>query len=326
MVSGSPHFEEYALVLPITQIQRHMANRFALEQPTPVKADQMRRRTLAVMVVQNYLDMLGFSTQLGQSGLWNPVLRLVTEAADLPIFGIGRLECCPVLPQPTTYICPPDAWEDRAGYVAVEIPEDLSSARLLGFVPQLEHGVILPQRIQSPEALLDHLHHLMPVTALSDALTQASTQLGRWFTGLVDAGWQQLDTLLAEQSLEPSMAFRGVTLATPPQTEPRESIRRAKLLDLGPAVQQPMALVVALDRQPDSTAFDITLQVHPLRTAVLPPDLALTVLESEGSEFMAAESRQSDNYIQLCFSGQPGETFSARIALGRDEIVESFMI
>jgi len=325
MVSRSPHFEERALVLPITQRQRHVANHFALDQPTPAKADQMRRRTLAVMVVQTYLDMLGFSTQLEHSGLWNPVLRLATEAADLPISGIGRLECCPVLPQPTTYSCPPDAWEDRAGYVAVELPEDLSGARLLGFVPQLDHGVIPLQQLLDPEALLDHLHSLMSAPALGDALAQAGTQLGRWFSGLVDAGWQQLDALFAEQTTS-AMAFRGATLAAPVHPDQQASIRRAKLLNLSTAVAHPMALVVALECQPEGTHFDITLQVHPLRTAVLPPNLTLTVLESEGSEFLNAQSRQSDNYIQLCFSGQPGETFSARIALDGDEIVESFMI
>jgi hypothetical protein len=41
---------------------------------------------------------------------------------------------------------------------------------------------------------------------------------------------------------------------------------------------------------------------------------------------MEAQARSADNYIQLQFSGMPGEHFSVKVALGDASIIEDFVI
>lgn len=328
MVSDLHQPESLSLSLPITRYQQQVAHTFAQEQPTPTKTNQVYRNTLAVAIVRDYLDMLGFTTAVHLSDSWNPVLRLMADVADLEITGVGRLECRPLAPDQTTCPVPPEAWTDRVGYVLVALDLAAEQAHLLGFSSSLVQGQLAVDHLQSLEMLIDHLHGLMTAPVpdrVGATVSVAGTHLGRWFTGLVDAGWQSLDLLLGPGSLQPAISFRGAALASrPDQTEGGEQIRRARELDLNLG-DQPVALVVELQQQTPST-YDITLQVHPICTPCLPALLSLTVLETDGSEFMQAESRQADNYIQLCFSGQAGETFQVRVTAGDTEVVESFVI
>ncbi|HEY9822378.1 MAG TPA: DUF1822 family protein, partial [Candidatus Sericytochromatia bacterium] len=57
-----------------------------------------------------------------------------------------------------------------------------------------------------------------------------------------------------------------------------------------------------------------------------PPSLQLTVLDESGATFLEAQSRSADNYIQLQFSGVPGEQFSVRVSLGDASILQDFVI
>jgi hypothetical protein len=41
---------------------------------------------------------------------------------------------------------------------------------------------------------------------------------------------------------------------------------------------------------------------------------------------LEAQARTTDNYIQLQFSGTPGELFSVKLALGDISFIEDFMI
>jgi hypothetical protein len=88
----------------------------------------------------------------------------------------------------------------------------------------------------------------------------------------------------------------------------------------------PVVLVVELIPETDRRR-NILLQVHPTGDRTyLPPHLQLTVLDEAGLIFLEAEARSADNYIQLQFSGLPGEQFSVRVALGDTSVVEDFVI
>ncbi|MDX2211944.1 MAG: DUF1822 family protein [Oculatellaceae cyanobacterium bins.114] len=325
--------ESFALPLPITQRAQHLAQQFANQQPTPQKAEQVRLNTLAVMVIHDYLEMLGIATDPLQSDSWNPVIRLCADVADLQIVGLGRLECRPLASAEPICPIPPEVWEDRVGYAIVQIGPQSENANLLGFVPTVaDEGLPLSQ-LRSPEELLDHLDRLLhpvtqttPTPGVTTSPERALIALGQWFQNQFSESWQAIESVLNPQNLTSAYGFRSVasTAAAPQEAS---KIGRAKLIDLGIQFnRQPVALVVELQPAANQTT-QVCLQVHPTQDQpYLPANLRLTVLDESGATFLEAESRVADNYIQLQFSGNSGERFGVQITLGDSSVFEEFMI
>lgn len=149
-----------SLSLPITCSVRTLAQEFASFQPTPQKAEQVRLNTLAVCVVNDYLQMMGIPTDISKSDSWNSVVRLCADVADLVVIGVGRLECRPVKAFEQTYYIPPEVWEERIGYVVVQINESHREATVLGFAHMATAEQSLVTELQPLENLLPRLSQL----------------------------------------------------------------------------------------------------------------------------------------------------------------------
>jgi hypothetical protein len=227
--------EKWFLSLPLTEAARQTAEQFAKEQPTPQKAEQVRLNTLAVWIVNDYLQLMGIPTNLTRGDSWNPVVRLCADVADLEVTGVGCLECRPLRAQKLTCSIPPEVWEDRIGYVVVQIDESLREATLLGFTPTIAVDEFPPNQLQPLEALLVHLEQLrQPMAATQSATSRTAVNLSQWLQGVFEVGWQAVEDLLDPE--EPSLAFsfRGADSSQVAEPETLETgIRRAKSIDLG---------------------------------------------------------------------------------------------
>lgn len=331
--------EEFALSLPITQTARRTAQQFASEQPTRQKAEQVRLNTLAVHVVNDYLQMMGISTEdPSASDSWNPVVRLCADVADLEVTGVGRLECRPLKVDQQTCHVPPEVWSDRIGYVVVRIDESSFEATVLGFAQTVTSEELAISQLQPIEDLIDRINLLLPPPMAVTATVRERTRvnLSQWLVNTFEAGWQTVESLL--NPVEPDLAFgfrsgdtmtadfRGSDSTTADPQQPG-SIKRAKLIDLGMQLAgHPVALAIEVLAESDQKS-NILLQVHPIgNRPYLPSLLQLIVLDESGSVFLEAQARSADNYIQLLFSGRPGEQFSVKVALGDASIVEDFVI
>lgn len=329
------------LRLPITDSARNTAREFARAQPTPEKADQVLRNSLAVWVMNDYCQMMGITTDLAHSDSWNPITQMMADVADLHLPGIGQLECRPITSTGDRCFMPPDVWDLRVGYVVVELDEHLQQAQLLGFTPSVTVEELPLESLHPLEDLLDRLNEIKQTTSVTTPASSLTTateataatvaNLGRWLNESFDAGWQAVDALLASNSLTPAMGFRGFVVGESSEESvpwnPTDKIQRAKLVDL--AVQLPSQQVVLLvELQPESSAkTHIGVQVHPVQgEAFLPADLELFILEPSDAVFMQAQARQADNYIQLQFSGTPGERFKVRMDLNEARYVEEFVV
>jgi hypothetical protein len=316
-----------ALPLPITQVARNAARRFARQQPTPEKATQVWLNTLAVCAMHDYLHLMGISTDLSMSDSWNPVVQLCADVADLQITGVGRLECRVLGDRQSAYV-PPDAWFDRIGYVVVQISDDADEAIVLGFAPTVVGEWLPLNQLQPVEDLLDHLDRLMHPVAVAGAapVDRRRTDLSQWLVNIFETGWQTIESLLRPSDLELAYQFRGMPSAV---LEPERAavVRRAKLLQLvTPIDEHPVVLVVELTPGSEQKR-DVLLQLHAMGTQVyLPPYLQLRVLDRSGSVFLEAQARRADNYLQLRFRGVPGEPFSIEVGLGDTRLVEDFVI
>ncbi|MGA7934054.1 MAG: DUF1822 family protein [Kovacikia sp.] len=321
----------FALPLPIAQTTRDIATAFARKQPTLEKAEQVRLNTLAVSVVKDYLQMMGIPTDLDSSDSWNQIMRLCADVADLEVPGIGRLECRPVRSHAETCPIPPEVWEDRVGYVIVQIDDAFEEAKILGFVPTVAVEALPLAQLRSPEDLLAHLAQLRQAMAVQPSLAQPPARvrvnLSQWFEDVFEAGWETVESLFNQPELSPAFAFRGSDMTATPELE--AGVRRVKLLEMGDAA--PMFLITEIQTETEESRSDtpqtrIRLQVHPRNQPFLPQGLRLIVLDESGMIFLEAESRSVDNYIQLQFSGSPREAFSVQVRLGAVQVTQEFVV
>lgn len=332
MTYNTNDIEEFALSLPITRTARQTAQQFASEQPTPQKAEQVRLNTLAVCIVNDYLQqILGIPTDLSKSDSWNPVVRLCADVADLEVIGVGRLECRSLKSHQQTCHIPPEVWSDRIGYVVVQIDESSLEAIVLGFVQTATTEELSVSQLRPIDDLIDCLNptrSVAPVAAVTGGVVEnRRVNLSQWFTDVFETGWQTVEALLNPAELDFAFRFRSADSAVLIDSDQSDSgHRRGKLIDLGiQLADRPVALIVELT--PEDGKRNILLQVHPTGNQIyLPPLLQLTVLDESGLIFLEAQARSADNYIQLQFSGLPGEQFSVRVALGDASIVEDFVV
>jgi Protein of unknown function (DUF1822) len=302
--------ENMALRLPITSQAIQFAQGFSQQQPTATK-ERVSLNTLAVCVVNDYLEMIGFQTNLRGGDSWNPIVSMGADVADLELPGIGKLECRPVTPQEQEYQIPPEVWIDRVGYIFVEINLAAREATILGFIPQAR-AIVRQNHLRSIEDFIDHLHSLM---------TTPVVQLHRWLAGIdsvIETGWQNLESLLATSEL----AFRSVNSSSLPN-----SIQKGKVIDLGIQLQgHSISLIVELSPVADEERTQVRLRVLSNTQNYLLPNIQLIILDESNQPFLEAQSRATDNIIQLQFTGNPGEKFGAIVRRGEAEVSEQFVI
>lgn len=298
----------------------------------------MRLNTLAVCAVRDYLEMMGVAVNSRGCDSWNPLMRSFVDVADLEVLGLGRLECRAIAADSPSCYIPLEVWEDRIGYAIVRLDEAEKQATILGFVKQVNQERLAVERLQPLEELLSHLHDLSAITSLSfssrrfanaNANTPVSTvNLGQWFQNTFESGWQTVASLLNPTENNLAFNFRKAEELSKNDVDRSENfVRRAKLIDLGMQLAgHSVALVMEL-RPVSQQKTELIVQLHPTGGEIfLPPSLQLIVLDESGAVFLEARARRADNYIQLQFSGTPGERFSVKVALGDVGITENFTI
>lgn len=304
------HSKENSLTftMPLTLRAREAAQQFRQRHSDPQKAKQVYLNTLAVQAVNSYLRWFDIETDLEGSDSWNLVIQSLSDVADLTIENRGKLECRPVLPGEQHCQVPPEVWEDRIGYVAVQFDADLSEATLLGYVPSIAARELPLSQLRSLEDLLDHLDQLEP--------SRSAVNLGKWLQNTVIAGWKALEEL--EEILTPQQLafnFRNAQLTT-----------QGKLLNLGtdPETDQVALLVGVMPSEMPERGIRVAVCPSGSQTH-LPPDLEVMVLDQDGTAVMQAQARNTD-MIELQFSGLPGEHFSIKVVLDTLSFTEAFVI
>ncbi|HBB30784.1 MAG TPA: hypothetical protein DDZ80_02245 [Cyanobacteria bacterium UBA8803] len=303
--------EPLTLTVPLALAAHSRAEKFYRHQSNPGKAKQVYLNTLAVYAVNFYLHCQEFDTELEQSDSWNPVLQTLLDVADLEVPEYGKLECRPVLPGAEVVRIPAEVWQDRIGYVAVQLDESLQEATLLGFVEAVNCEEFPLRELRSLEELPGYLNNIKPQIDLS-----------QWLEGVFTAGWQAVEDLLKPPQTELAFSFRSYTARS-------AAVSRGKLLDLG--LQQgdrQIALLVdladlALTASPE---MDISVEIRPRDGQTeLPPDLQLIVFNEDGKAMMQAEAGNCET-LKFEFSGEPGEQFGVRVVLGEFSVTENFLI
>jgi hypothetical protein len=306
-----------------------------------------------VQAVATYLARMGVDTDCQESYSYDLAAQLALDVADLMLPGIGRLECRPVQPQTLYCAVPMETWDDRLGYIAVEL--DAQEARLLGFLPEVKMSSV-------------PLNSFRPLTELFDALVVREHALGAWLAGQAMAQWLDLrqwrtqdkalaaflnggpaivdrtlqdaalqDAALQDTALQINQLDGAMNNAQDDEAMwtaadrlwqiaphyPRAGVRR--VLDLGLALEGvALALMVGVLPRRDGQVA-VLLRVAPIKQVYLPQGLVLAGLYPCGTPFATVEARAADNLIQLKFQAEAGERFSVRLSLGETVITERFV-
>ncbi|MBW4636159.1 MAG: DUF1822 family protein [Iphinoe sp. HA4291-MV1] len=298
--------------VPLSVEAHAIAQEYSQGISNSVKRKQVYLNTLAVYVVDNYLQCMGFATDWKESDSRNKLATKLMDVADLEVKGIGKLECRPVLPKAEVCAIPPEVWEDRFGYVAVQFNSSLKEATILGFTPQAAAEVSLSQ-LQSLEDFLLYLSEL-EVTKSPEEDLSSLVKIGQWLDGVVDAGWQTIEHLLNPQQL--GLAFKSAV-----------SMTRGQKIDLGVQFEQiSVALVVKVTSESESEV-DILTQVYPVGQNVLPEGVQLNISDESGATVLEVTSTdEEDNWIQLEFSAELGEKFQIMVVYGESQQTREFEV
>jgi hypothetical protein len=301
------------------------ARQFAAEQASVEKGKQVYLNTLAVCAVQSYLKWLLIPTALHQSDCWHPGLRAIFNIADLVLPQIGKLECRPVIEGDRILALPPEVTENRIGYLAVQISAELDRVQLIGFLPA--KAIVNPLE----SILLDSLSEIDELIETIDRC-QVRINLRQWLNGIFPAEWQPLELLLATHGRTLRTAANLSNLSAP-------SHHRGKLIHWQVAGKTQTVILAIELSETSAEIVDIRLKIHPLLSSdsldetitneavdFVPPKLQVTVLDEVGNICMAAETKDSHDWIQLEFSCQSAERFSVHMNFGETTITERFSV
>lgn len=160
--------------------------------------------------------------------------------------------------------------------------------------------------------------------------SQTLVHLSQWFQNQFEAGWENFQDSLNTQATNPAFSVRSARQLreTIPENTASE-VKGRKLIDLGRQLMgNPVELITTLTPGKDEE-IKICLRVYPTgRQFYLPRNLQLIVLDETGATCpeLQRQAKKTDNCLELNLSGQPGEQFSVKLALGDVSITENFVI
>lgn len=304
--------------------EHKLAQQYSQLQSSASKAKQIYLNILAVCSVNFYLNCLSIETNLPESDCCNPLLLKFMDVADVLLPGLGQLECRPVMPNAENLEIPPDVHSDRIGYFAVRLSHSLQQAAIIGFTSTAFSQIPLT-KLRSLEEFPLYLEQFKQQQSKSHSesptvATLSVTKLTDWLEGMVEAGWQTVETLINQNSLQPLVLRDMEQLET--------KVKRAKAVDLGMQLGNgAVVLALMLTTQPDET-INILVQIYPNNgTRYLPNNLRLEMLSDSGKVLQETVASSLNNYAQLRrFSGEVGDRFSIAITLDGVTVKENFVL
>lgn len=315
-----------AIPMLVPSTAKQLAQGFAQQQPTPERSEQVYYNTLAVLMVNNYLKMLGFKTDLSHCDSWNPLMRLTMNVADIELSGLGYLECRPVYSKgdrsPSTIYVPSEAQDQRIGYIAVQIEAD--EAWLLGYSVEVFGEYIALTDLQSMDGLLTHLDQIYQLNQGNEV---SITHLGHWFNNHITQDWKKLEAIItANHAIAPR--FRSATaLSTDALRAKPSRLTRAKLLSFSDENQSHTVVLITEVTSTGLSDFNIELMICPVDDQdYLPAGIDIRILDERDSQVMQAQTKEENQLVEFIFGAEKGDRFSLQLVYHATVLLESFKV
>jgi len=218
---------ELAIPLPLTASFRQQANSYAAQFFTANTRHRMYFNSLAVLVADVYLRLLGFETDLTKPERWNAVHRLWSEGNEIELLGLGNLECCLISLEQQSVVLPVEIESDRPliGYLFVEIDRSEKVATLMGFLPTIHPESVDSEMqittLKSMDDLIDYLteqetsilNRTDEIRDLNFEFSEGITinYLKNWLNNIYEMGWQPAKRNLTNVTAKKELQLGGQT-------------------------------------------------------------------------------------------------------------------
>lgn len=289
------------------------------------QAKQIYLNILAIYAVETYLRCLGFETDWKSSDSRNPLLFKFMDVADLEVKELGKLECRPVLPEDGVLKIPPEVWEDRIGYIAVQLDRSLRGATVLGFTPKAAAQIPLNQ-LQSLDDFLVYIHQVQQSKTVERSPN--FIRLNQWVQGIFEGGWQVIDEVLGINNL--AWGFARSVRWNSDKPSISDSVEAAKIIDLGLLLNRQSVALVIKYHPAENQEVDVRVRVCPMgELEYLPPGLRLKVTlnpDTPSEDSQEVTARERDNWIQLEFDELSGKKFKVEVSLEDATIAEELIV
>lgn len=145
-------------------------------------------------------------------------------------------------------------------------------------------------------------------------------QLQQWFSGVFGNGWQPEKRALT-LNIQPNRGLQPANIEQP-------EVNGAKIIRLGMQMPQETVVLILRQKQLNETEIEVNLRLYPSADAMYLPDrVQLIVLDETGNPIPTLEAQaRADNWIQLKFTGEPGDQFSVKVSLEDSSITENFLL
>ena len=176
--------------------------------------------------------------------------------------------------------------------------------------------------------------HIEAIATLIELLNNSTNKWIRWEAieslGEIATGNQQAATALSSilnDSKEGDLRWKAaLSLGEIDPNHPKAGVGRCRKIDLGMQLDEhSVALLVYLMPETEDKVA-VLLKVLPTgNDNCLPPNLELIVIDESEEVFEQATARNADNWIQLQFNYQAGDSFAVKVALGDVSHIEEFV-
>ena len=374
------NLQPMSIPLPLTNRSIALANAAASNYSLPGKSQQIRLNTLAILAMNDFLGLLQVQTDVAQGDSWGKMAALM-DTADLVLPGFGKLECRPVVGpvrwdetsedeaisdearelqppywQNQTAHVPAEVWNDRIGFVMIQIDEENKLAELLGFTATVETEEFPLSQLQPMTALVDRLEALQPATlsvpvlrssfsSLKDTLTSTLagtlagtlthtveptvTRISDWFHETLEAGWQTVEGL----ALPPAFAFR---LREPAEGDAPFRICRGKVINfdlensLVRSVPRQVSFIVSIqpsfnNTDPDSVPeTQVTVSFYPISPNLTLPLFHAAIRDDAGVVHYEGDTAAGDEFLEFEFNCGADEQFDVVLSGEDFQVIERF--
>lgn len=191
------------------------------------------------------------------------------------------------------------------------------------YSPRLDLDFNTWAAILSSNDLREHLHQRRLQVATLQTVTTPRLSLTEWlrseFSQALEQGWQLGNAIVGGEAamMRNLSVVRGGDM----------SLELNKLINLQYQLNQTSVVMLVGIKSQDDTHVTVSVQVYPVFTPTLPPQLKLSYVTDDGEELAAIVSRSGDVQIQLpLFTSDIGTTFNIQLQLDGISQIEKFIV
>lgn len=287
---------------------RQRAHIIAQSFSDQVRSRQAYGQQIARYAVGYYLQSLGYEITEEESLSLTFLHQALLNSAVLKLAGYGSVDCHWLSEGIQEIEVPLDIHNDRVGHIFVEFEQGEGEAKIVGFVAAVASGSIVVSEMRSLAELPEYLG------SLPSCWETAVTDLGDWFSGMFDAGWQALSEVFTPSQLEPAFSTRNDSTLT-----------RGKTISLGD--EQPAVILVLSTYPTSDETVEVLATLRPSQgRQYLPDSIQMTVLAEDHSQIANFYPQPDNKNFQFRLGCTTGECFTIQLDVENTRIAETFVI